>query len=189
MSVSSSATTPGRAAMSPALVVFLLALLFGMQPLTTDLYLPALPALTASFGAPMAQAQLTLTAMLLAFGISQLVWGQLSDRFGRGGLLALAGVHAAWASFVPFLLYMLAHGIHQPCGQSSAVAPFPGAAGTASALTGFVMMVVAFAVGGWVGQRLDATVFALTNGVWFWSVCLAAISWTLMQRDGEVRRT
>lgn len=396
--------------MSPALVVFLLALLFGIQPVTTDLYLPALPSLTAGFGAPISQAQLTLTALLLAFGVSQLVWGPLSDRFGRRpillagtalyaiagigcalaptmaslivwrtaqgaamgaaamgaravvrdlyepqngarvmtlaftglgaiacatgpigglvtdalgwrwvlaltgvfgavlftilalrfeeslpmsqranlhplrmaqgwwrivrhptfqagsllstatyaglftflaassfvyiqvlgltrvqygllmftmslvylcgtvlcrrllprvglrrsvaiagglslaggscmGLLALAGVHSAWASFLPFLLFMLAHGIHQPCGQTSAVAPFPGAAGTASALTGFLMMVVAFAVGGWVGQRLDGTVFALTNGVWFWSVCLAAISWTLMQRHGDVRRT
>jgi DHA1 family bicyclomycin/chloramphenicol resistance-like MFS transporter len=28
----------------------------------------------------MAQAQLTLTALLLAFGLSQLVWGPLSDR-------------------------------------------------------------------------------------------------------------
>ena len=58
-------------AMSPALVVLLLSLLLGIQPITTDLYLPALPALTEDFGASMAQAQLTLTALLLAFGVSQ----------------------------------------------------------------------------------------------------------------------
>ena len=79
------------AAMSPALVVLVLALLLGLQPMTTDLYLPALPALTADLGARMAQAQLTLTALLLAFGLSQLVWGPVSDRFGRRPVL-LAGM-------------------------------------------------------------------------------------------------
>jgi DHA1 family bicyclomycin/chloramphenicol resistance-like MFS transporter len=44
----------------------------------------------------MAQAQLTLTALLLSFGLSQLVWGPLSDRFGRRpvllwGMVALRG--------------------------------------------------------------------------------------------------
>ena len=50
------------------LVVLTLSLLLGLQPIATDLYLPALPALTAGFGAAMSQAQLTLTALLLAFG-------------------------------------------------------------------------------------------------------------------------
>ena len=34
---------PHRTAMTPALVVVLLTLLLGIQPITTDLYLPALP--------------------------------------------------------------------------------------------------------------------------------------------------
>jgi DHA1 family bicyclomycin/chloramphenicol resistance-like MFS transporter len=67
------------------------------------------------------------------------------------------------------------------------VAPFPFAAGAASALNGFLMMVAAFIVGGWVGQRLDGTTAALTNGVWFWSACIAAVAWTLVQRHGEPR--
>ena len=79
--------------MGPWTVVLVLSLLLGIQPITTDLYLPALPALTNSFGAPVAQAQLTLTALLLAFGISQLVWGPLSDRYGRRPVL-LAGLAA-----------------------------------------------------------------------------------------------
>ena len=65
---------------------------------------------------------------------------------------------------------MLGHGVHQPCGQSGAVGPFPRIAGTASALNGFVMMLAAFAMGGWLGWRMDGTVFPLTNGIWFWSV-------------------
>lgn len=391
--------------MSPVLVVLVLSLLLGIQPVTTDLYLPALPVITESFGAPVSQSQLTLSTMMLAFGTSQLIWGPLSDRFGRRpvlllgliaytiasvgavvansmallvmwrivqgaaigatvmggraiirdlyapetgarvmskaltglgviaclsppigglltdwfgwryalmalavfgavtlalvsmrfqesvprknpaalqpgtllrtwvaivrhptfiaysslslatyaglftflgsssfifikvlgytrlqyslalftmafsyvlgtilcrrllprlgikrsvavgslisltggtllGLLALAGVRGYWAILAPFMIYMVGHGVHQPCGNSGAVGPFPQAAGAASALNGFFMMVTAFAVGEWIGPRLDGTVFTLTNGVWFWSVCVALAAWTLVRRHG-----
>ncbi|MEO6626816.1 MAG: multidrug effflux MFS transporter [Burkholderiaceae bacterium] len=398
--------------MSAALVVLILSALLGIQPITTDLYLPALPALTTGFGASMSQAQLTLTGLLLAFGLSQLVWGPLSDRFGRrpvvlvglaayvlaaigsafaasmelligwrivqgaamgasvmaaraiirdlytpaegarmmskglsglavvaclsaplGGLLsdlinwraallalavfgvaslalvafwfqetiaqknpralefgslwrnwlmiarnptfraysalsaasygglftflaassfvliqvlhlsktqygllmfsmsfvyllgtfwcrrllsrlgarrtvalaslatlvsgllmagfALAGLSngrwGVWFIMVPQYLFMLAHGVHQPCGQSGAVGPFPQAAGAASALNGFVMMVAAFAMGAWLGIHMDGSVFPLTNGILFWSVLIALSGWTLVQRHGEPR--
>ena len=73
--------------MQPATIVLLLALLLGIQPITTDLYLPALPALSQGLGASMAQSQLTLSALLLAFGCAQLVLGPLSDRFGRKPIL------------------------------------------------------------------------------------------------------
>ncbi len=78
------------------LVVLFLSLFLGIQPITTDLYLPALPAITEGFGASMSQAQLTLTALLLAFGVSQLVWGPLSDKYGRRPVL-IAGM-AAYAA-------------------------------------------------------------------------------------------
>ena len=392
--------------MPPGLVVVFLATLLGIQPVTTDLYLPALPALTSSFSAPIAQAQLTLSALLLAFGVSQLVWGPLSDRFGRrpilliglaayvvaaigstlapsmlqlivwrtlqgvamgavvmcaralvrdlyqpqdgarvmskglsglgvlacisapvGGLLAqhhgwraallavavfgalaltlvvlrfketlisknfdalqpatlvktwrsilsnptflafsalsvasygglftflasssfvfitvlglsktqfgmvmfftsisyvagtfvcrrlllrfnvqqtvaiaalislaggtlmggiaMAGVVSVWAVLLPLGLFMLGHGIHQPCGQSGAIGPFPKSAGAASAMNGFFMMVVAFGIGSWLGVRLDGTVLPLTNGVWFWSVLIALSAWLLVRKYGH----
>lgn len=100
------------------------------------------------------------------------------------GVFALAGWHNGWAIMLPFYLFMVAHGMHQPCGQSGAVGPFPQAAGAASALSGFLMMLAAFGVGGWIGTHLDGTVFALTNGLWFWSVVIAAIAWTLVQKWG-----
>jgi DHA1 family bicyclomycin/chloramphenicol resistance-like MFS transporter len=392
--------------MSAPLIVLALSLLLGLQPVTTDLYLPALPALTAGFGATVAQAQLTLTGLLLSFGLSQLVWGPLSDRFGRrpillwglaayvvasvacalapsmallvvarivqgaamgagvmcaraivrdlyrpqegarimskgltglgliaclsaplGGLLsdwinwraalltltvfsvatlaliawrfeetlaqrnlqalhpatlvrtwtgilrhptfwaysvlaaasygglftflaassfifiqvlqipkpyygllimssslayilgtvacrrlvpwlgvrrtvalaavftlsggtlmgvlALAGLHNGWALMLPFLIFMLAHGVHQPCGQSGAIGPFPYAAGAASALNGFLMMAAAFAMGAWLGTHMDGTVMPLALGVWFWSVVIALTAWTLVQKHGH----
>lgn len=391
--------------MPPALLVLTLALLLGIQPVTTDLYLPALPALTSGFGAPVAHAQLTLTALLLAFGCSQLLLGPLSDRFGRrplllwglavyvlaavggalapsmallivwrtlqgaamgaavmaaraivrdlylpadgarvmsraltglgviaclcapigglvsdlagwrvallvpglfgavalglvawrfdeslarrdpkalqpatlvrtwatvlrnptflafcalttasyallftflaassfvfiqvlgltktqyglvmlwnslsyiggtficrywltrhgvrasvargavltlsGGLLmaglAFAGIHSTAAIVGPLTLLMLGHGVHQPCGQSGAVGPFPQAAGAASALNGFVMMLAVFGVGSWLGTHLDGTVLPLTYGMGFWSVCVALLAWTVVQKHG-----
>ena len=392
--------------MHPALIVLTLALMLGLQPITTDLYLPALPGLTQELGASMEQAQLTLTALLLAFGVSQLFWGPLSDRFGRrpillagmsayvvasvgsafagnmdllivwrtiqgaamgagvmcaraivrdlyapaqganvmskglsglgviaclaapiGGLLtslfnwhaallaltvfgavglavvglrfeetvahknpkalnpgtlihtwwtivrnptflaftalstfaysalftflasssfvfirvlglsttqygmvmfansftyllgtflcrrllvrvgvrrtvaiagafslvgvsvmlalALAGVQSVWAIELPFFLFMLAHGIHNPCGQSGAVGPFPKSAGAASALNGFLAMVSAFATGQWLGAHMDGTTRPLIYGIAFWGVLLALTAWTLVQRYGR----
>ena len=80
---------------------------------------------------------------------------------------------------------MLAHGIHNPCGQSAAVSPFPQSAGAASALNGFLAMVSAFAVGQWLGSHMDGTVGPLVYGIAFWSVLIALTAWTLVQRHGR----
>jgi MFS transporter, DHA1 family, multidrug resistance protein len=77
--------------MPATLVVWFTSLFLGLQPITTDLYLPALPSMTLSLGASMPQAQLTLSALLLCFGISQLIWGPVSDKYGRKPVL-LAGL-------------------------------------------------------------------------------------------------
>lgn len=52
-------------------------------PISMDLYLPALPALTGELGAATSTAQLTVTACLIGLACGQLVAGPLSDRFGR----------------------------------------------------------------------------------------------------------
>jgi len=394
--------------MSPTLIILLLSMLMGIQPVTTDLYLPALPAIKSEFGAELSQVQLTLSALLLAFGTSQLAWGPLSDRFGRrpillcglstfalaglgcvlassmhelivwralqgaamgavvmsgraivrdlytpeagagvmskaltglgilacasaplGGLLtdlfswhaalslvmgfgAIALVLVAWkfketihrknphalhfkvlaktwwhivrhptfvafscvaigsygglftflvsSSFVfidlvglarwqyslllfsmsftyilgtllcrrlllrigvprtvavggglslvggcwmalnawlgwqsvmglmgPFYLFIMAHGIHQPCGQSGAVGPFPKAAGAASALGGFLMMVAAFGTGLWLGVAKDGSAIPMVQSIAFWSVMTALSAWLLVLRRGGPR--
>ncbi|WP_029000291.1 Bcr/CflA family efflux MFS transporter [Azohydromonas australica] len=79
-----------RPAVSSGVVALALALLLGLQPVTTDLYLPALPRLTRAFGATTAQSQLTMSALILAFGIGQLFWGPVADRFGRRPVLLLS---------------------------------------------------------------------------------------------------
>ncbi len=100
-------------------------------------------------------------------------------------LLALAGVHTVWAIVAPATLTMLAHGVHQPCGQTGAVGPFPQAAGAASALNGFIMMLAAFAIGGWLGTHMDGSTRPLALGIWFWSACIAFVAWVLVPRYGE----
>lgn len=71
----------------------LLLLLTVFGPISMDLYLPALPALTADLGAVTSVAQLTVTACLIGLAAGQLIAGPLSDRFGRRGIL-LAGIVA-----------------------------------------------------------------------------------------------
>ena len=86
---SGSAPAPPRISQRRAAVA--LALLLGLQAVTTDVYLPALPMLRRDLGASMGQAQLTLSAMILSFGLAQMVWGPVADRFGRRPVL-LAGL-------------------------------------------------------------------------------------------------
>ena len=95
---------------------------------------------------------------------------------------AMAGWYTVAAVLLPQWLFAFGHGIHQPCGQSGAVGPFPHAAGAASALAGFVLSLVAFLDGRWLGFALRGEVlpFALTVG--FWSLATAAVAWTLVRR-------
>jgi DHA1 family bicyclomycin/chloramphenicol resistance-like MFS transporter len=106
-----------------------------------------------------------------------------------GGLtiaaLSLAGMHTVWAILLPQLVFTLGHGIHQPCAQVGAVGPFPEKAGTAASLSGFFTMLFAFGVGLALGQLLNGTVYPVTLGIGAFSVCIATVAWTLVQRHGE----
>lgn len=57
--------------------------LAALGPLCTDLYLPALPEMAGDLNTSTASAQLSLTAGLLGLGFGQLLFGPLSDRYGR----------------------------------------------------------------------------------------------------------
>ena len=64
-------------------LVLVLGSLIAIGPLTVDMYLPALPELTAQMGATDAQAQMTITGLLVGLGVGQLLIGPLSDAVGR----------------------------------------------------------------------------------------------------------
>jgi DHA1 family bicyclomycin/chloramphenicol resistance-like MFS transporter len=101
--------------------------------------------------------------------------------------LSLAGAHewSVWTVIAPQWLFALGHGIHQPCGQAGAIGPFPDKAGTAASLSGFCMMLTAFCIGLWLGRALNGTVFPLTLGIAAFSVVVAGVAWTLVQRHGD----
>ncbi|MGF7159007.1 DHA1 family bicyclomycin/chloramphenicol resistance-like MFS transporter [Rhodoligotrophos appendicifer] len=67
----------------------LLAILTAMGPLSTDMYLPSLPSITHSLNTDAASVQLTLSVFLVGFAVGQIIYGPLSDRFGRRPILLI----------------------------------------------------------------------------------------------------
>ncbi|NMG75333.1 multidrug effflux MFS transporter [Aromatoleum diolicum] len=93
-----------------ALAVLITALV-ALGPLSTDFYLPALPAITAALGTDVANTQLTLSVFLIGFAVGQLAYGPLSDRYGRRPVLlfgmvvyALASVACVFAASIETLI-------------------------------------------------------------------------------------
>ncbi|MPZ98497.1 MAG: Bcr/CflA family efflux MFS transporter [Dehalococcoidia bacterium] len=69
---------------APGLAVgALLIALIATAPLSVDMFLPSLPAMTEEFDATEATMQLGVTLFLVAFAGSQLFYGRASDRWGR----------------------------------------------------------------------------------------------------------
>ena len=100
-----------------------------------------------------------------------------------------SGITALWALVIPQLVFMVGHGFHQPAGQSGSAAAFPKAAGAASAMAGFLMMLVAFGMGAWLGQAMDGTVRPMLLGIAFWGVMIVGVAWILVQRYGKLSAT
>jgi len=60
-----------------------LGLLAAVGPFAIDMYLPALPTIAADLNATTAATQMTLMSFFVAFGLSQIVYGPVSDMVGR----------------------------------------------------------------------------------------------------------
>ena len=90
------APAPPEAPARPWRTVLLLGSLIALGPLSIDMYLPALPALTDDLTASPSAVQLTLTGVLVGLGLGQLVIGPLTDVYGRKRpLLVGIAVHVA----------------------------------------------------------------------------------------------
>ncbi len=94
-------------------IVFILGLLAMLMPLSIDMYLPALPVISAQFGVPAGSTQMTLSTYILGFALGQLIYGPMADSFGRkpvvlGGTLvfAAAAVACALANTIDQLIVM-----------------------------------------------------------------------------------
>ncbi|EAI4330767.1 multidrug effflux MFS transporter [Campylobacter upsaliensis] len=64
-------------------LIFILALMSSIAPLSTDMYLPALSQVKQSFETSEFLTQLSLASFFIAFALGQLIYGPLSDVFGR----------------------------------------------------------------------------------------------------------
>ena len=81
-------------------LTLLLALLTGLGPLSMDMYLPSLPAIGQALNATTAQTQLTISTYLIGFAVGQIIYGPISDRFGRKPVMLVALVLYGVASIV-----------------------------------------------------------------------------------------
>ncbi|QLW75352.1 multidrug effflux MFS transporter [Citrobacter freundii] len=61
-------------------IVLILSALMAVTSLSTDIYLPAMPMMAKDLHG---DAELTITGFLMGFCIAQLIWGPISDRYGR----------------------------------------------------------------------------------------------------------
>ena len=97
--------TGGEEPHAPLAMVVLLGALTAFGAISTDFYLPALPALARSLSASASEAELTLAVFFLGTAAGQLVYGPLADRVGRRGPLlvgvALYTVASVGCAFAP----------------------------------------------------------------------------------------
>ena len=70
-------------------LIVLIAFLSAFIPLSTDLYLPALPRMAENLNAAPSLINLTLILFFLFFAAGSLFWGPLSDKYGRKPILLI----------------------------------------------------------------------------------------------------
>ena len=188
--------------MSRAQAALALALLLGLQPVTTDLYLPALPQLTRALGASMTMAQQTMAALLLAFGLGQLVWGPVADRVGRRPVLlwglALYTAASLGGALADSVEWLVAWRMLQGLGMAAAVVcarallrdlyePYEGARVMAWGMSGLGLLAIASpslggAIAAWAGWRATLVAVALAGaGV------LAFVAWRVPETARRLR--
>ena len=90
-----------------------LAILTMFAPLSVDMYLPAFPTLVKALNTDAGNVQLTLSVFFVGFAVAQLVYGPLSDRFGRKlplnvgiGLYIAASIGCALATSIEALIVL-----------------------------------------------------------------------------------
>ena len=159
-------TSPPSASRAPVPLGVLLTAIVGVGALSIDMFLPSLPTIAAVFLADASTAQLTVTLFLAGLAVSQLVWGPLSDRFGRRRVLlaglALYTMAGTACAFIPGIRTLIVARVVQALGAGSGpviaravvrdlyeplrAARILAAMGTAQALT----PILAPVLGGWV---------------------------------------
>lgn len=101
-------------------------MLAAFPALSTDMYLPALPTIQEQWGISLAEVNLSLVLFFILFSFFMLIYGPLSDKYGRRpvliggvGVYVLGSLLCALATNIWFLV---AARIVQACGAASASA-------------------------------------------------------------------
>ena len=101
-------------------------ILLGMCPmLSTDLYLPALPSISKYYGTTDNIANITMVAFTAALAVASLLWGPISDKYGRkpivtaGSALYFAG--SLLCVFAPSISFMIVFRVLQAVGGGSVI--------------------------------------------------------------------
>ena len=174
------AAAPAPPRISHALAALALSLLLGLQPVTTDIYLPALPMLRRALDAPMSAVQLTMSALLLSFGIAQMFWGPVADRVGRRPVLlaglALYLLASIGGALAPSIELLVLWRVLQGAGMAAAVVcaramlrdlyePHEGAQVMALGLSGLGVIAIAGPIVG-----------GLVAAAWGWRAALSVVA-------------
>lgn len=160
-------------------VAVLLTSMVALGPISTDLYLPTLPLLVTTFASDAATVQLTLSVFLIGFALAQLLYGPLSDRFGRrpmvltGVTLYLLGslACALAADIQMLILARLVQAVGACCGPVLGRAIVRDVYGRERAAKVLAYMAMAMAIAPAVGPVLGG----LLAEAWGWRSCFIAL--------------
>jgi MFS transporter, DHA1 family, multidrug resistance protein len=119
--------SPGNAApnrpLPHRLLIVLLAAISAAGPVAMNIYLPALPAVRAQFGASVAEMNTTVSVALVAYAIGILLYGPASDRYGRRPVimagLTIFALGNLLCLLAPTLEVLLAGRVVQALGTSA----------------------------------------------------------------------
>jgi DHA1 family bicyclomycin/chloramphenicol resistance-like MFS transporter len=103
----------------------LLGLLTALGPVAVDMYLPSFPEIGRQLSASPATVQLTLSLYMVAYAVGQIVYGPLSDRYGRTPVLraalAIFCVASLGCALAPNIETLLGARAMQALGSSGAI--------------------------------------------------------------------
>ena len=90
--VSNQAVTAKQTYLGNKGLIFFVAFMNMFIPLSTDMYLPALPNMSTYFACSSSIINLTLSLFFLFYSVGILFWGPLSDKYGRKPILLIGSI-------------------------------------------------------------------------------------------------